>query len=851
MPSASAYTNKLRFVASVKNTKAQLQGGVGNLTQSSIAGCGLDVNYSPIDYLKICPCDVDKPKVPPPPPPPYAPLMYTLFNLFASNPIDLAIDSSGIVYVLLLDTTIVKIDPYGNIISSITSGYYSHSIYVSGMNIYLACDNLIAKLNLNGDTISTISLPSNYPYAVTTDSSGNIYFADPTNSQIVKLDSAGIRLTTYSGLTNANGVAVDSVGNVYANYGANVVARVGGLTATQFFSNGINIGGTTIDPSGNLYVLDNTNNAIIKLNSSGALTNTFSPEISAMTYITIDSYGNVYIITDSGIFIRKFNSSLSSNLGSINYITETVTAISVDSMGYIYAVTGSSELFVYSAAMTGIILWRLPLTSPTSSIALDISRNVYVPIQSTTSISKVNPYIADTTFSSLSSGVPNAILKAGGGKNNFLQYIGGGSFVANLTSTGLAPTVTTDVKRIPSISSAFAITNYSINFFATSSSNTIRRITNTKSTDSKVTWDTNWTTYTITTASGKASPFLTGLQTLGTALYAVDRANSQILYFSNISTGVVSSTPTTRYNITGTGSSGTYQNIYVFSSSVVFVCDSANNRVVRLTLSGTSATYAGVSYSYDNTNPPSSITKDASNNLWVSFPLVNVVVKLNNTSLQRIGQIYVNTPTGLTYNDSRLYVGCADASGNGIIKKVIPFSAPSTITTTASSNFSKIAIDSASNIYVSTASSQIVQLDFSGTILETIPGVSSPNSIAIAPNRSAVYATTSSVVSKIANTITPIASLGGSMNQDSLICDSQNNLYASKGSGNRVVKITSSGTTTVIAGTGVAGYSGEGILATNSALNNPAGIALDSSGKNLYIAEYSANNSVRKVVLSL
>jgi DNA-binding beta-propeller fold protein YncE len=201
MPSASAYTNKLRFVASVKNTKAQLQGGVGNLTQSSIAGCGLDVNYSPIDYLKICPCDVDKPKVPPPPPPPYAPLMYTLFNLFASNPIDLAIDSSGIVYVLLLDTTIVKIDPYGNIISSITSGYYSHSIYVSGMNIYLACDNLIAKLNLNGDTISTISLPSNYPYAVTTDSSGNIYFADPTNSQIVKLDSAGIRLTTYSGLT--------------------------------------------------------------------------------------------------------------------------------------------------------------------------------------------------------------------------------------------------------------------------------------------------------------------------------------------------------------------------------------------------------------------------------------------------------------------------------------------------------------------------------------------------------------------------------------------------------------------------------------------------------------------------
>ena len=56
MPSASSYTNKLRFVASVKNTKAQLQGGVGNLTQGSIAGCALDVNYSPVSYIRICGC---------------------------------------------------------------------------------------------------------------------------------------------------------------------------------------------------------------------------------------------------------------------------------------------------------------------------------------------------------------------------------------------------------------------------------------------------------------------------------------------------------------------------------------------------------------------------------------------------------------------------------------------------------------------------------------------------------------------------------------------------------------------------------------------------------------------------
>ena len=58
MPSASNYTNKIRFAASVKGTKAQLPGNIGNLTQGSIAGCGLDIQYQPIEYTKMCDCKV-------------------------------------------------------------------------------------------------------------------------------------------------------------------------------------------------------------------------------------------------------------------------------------------------------------------------------------------------------------------------------------------------------------------------------------------------------------------------------------------------------------------------------------------------------------------------------------------------------------------------------------------------------------------------------------------------------------------------------------------------------------------------------------------------------------------------
>jgi uncharacterized protein involved in propanediol utilization len=56
MPTASSYTNKIRFAASVKNTKAELPGSIGNLTQGSIAGCGRDISYLPTSYVRICGC---------------------------------------------------------------------------------------------------------------------------------------------------------------------------------------------------------------------------------------------------------------------------------------------------------------------------------------------------------------------------------------------------------------------------------------------------------------------------------------------------------------------------------------------------------------------------------------------------------------------------------------------------------------------------------------------------------------------------------------------------------------------------------------------------------------------------
>lgn len=76
--------------------------------------------------------------------------------------------------------------------------------------------------------------------------------------------------------------------------------------------------------------------------------------------------------------------------------------------------------------------------------------------------------------------------------------------------------------------------------------------------------------------------------------------------------------------------------------------------------------------------------------------------------------------------------------------------------------------------------------------------------------------------------------------------DDAGNLFIADAGTNRVRKVDADGTITTVAGTGTAGYSGDGDTATGAQLNVPSGVALDAGG-NLFIADES-NNVVRKVI---
>lgn len=78
-----------------------------------------------------------------------------------------------------------------------------------------------------------------------------------------------------------------------------------------------------------------------------------------------------------------------------------------------------------------------------------------------------------------------------------------------------------------------------------------------------------------------------------------------------------------------------------------------------------------------------------------------------------------------------------------------------------------------------------------------------------------------------------------------LIVDASGNLFFADAGNDRVRRISAAGFISTIAGTGVAGFSGDGGPAATAQLNNPFAVALDAAG-NLYIAD-RGNHRVRRV----
>ena len=201
------------------------------------------------------------------------------------DPIGVTVDRSGNLYVAeLLSHRIRKIDSAGTITTVAGTGWWFDAP------------------RFGGDGGPAAQAQLFLPAGVTVDGSGNLYIADRGNNRIRKVDSGGT-ITTVAG-TGEDAFSGDG--------GPAVQAQLDDPP------------GVTADGSGNLYIADQGNNRIRKVDSAGTITTIAGgerwsrdlgdggPAVQAHLYeptgVAVDGSGNLYIADPGNGRIRKVDS---------------------------------------------------------------------------------------------------------------------------------------------------------------------------------------------------------------------------------------------------------------------------------------------------------------------------------------------------------------------------------------------------------------------------------------------------------------------------------------------------------------------------------------------------------------
>ena len=219
------------------------------------------------------------------------------------------------------------------------------------------------------DGVAATLTSLNTPSGVAVDAAGNIYIADYGNNRIRKVDLAGI-ITTIAGtgvggfggdngpataaqILGPRGIAVDAAGNVFFSDANNRIRQINsaGIVSTVAGSNAVggyggdgapatlarlNLPwGIAVDAAGNIYIADQMNNRIRKVNTTGIISTITGtgiafgggdggPATAAQVQfplgVAVDAIGNVFIADNGNNRIRKINTS-----GVINTIAGSPT----------------------------------------------------------------------------------------------------------------------------------------------------------------------------------------------------------------------------------------------------------------------------------------------------------------------------------------------------------------------------------------------------------------------------------------------------------------------------------------------------------------------------------------------
>ena len=312
-----------------------------------------------------------------------------------NGPTGVAVNAAGSLFIVDHGSSIIrKVDATTGIITTVagdTNGYFW------------------------GDGIAATSSKLDSPYGVAIDATGNIYIADEGNNRIRKVTAAtGIISTVagngtqgYSGdgdaatsaeMNRPGGVTLDAAGNLYiADIGNNRIRKVDAASGiittvagngTQGYSGDGDAAtsaqlnwpsGVAVDTTGNIYIADNANKRIRKVDAATAVINTVAgngtygysgdggpatlAQLNFPYGIAVNAAGDLYIADRQNNRIRKVDAA-----------TGTITTIAGNNFGGYWGDVGAAT--------------SISLNYP-SSVALDAAGNLFIADEGNNRIRKV------------------------------------------------------------------------------------------------------------------------------------------------------------------------------------------------------------------------------------------------------------------------------------------------------------------------------------------------------------------------------------------------------------------------------------------------------------------------------
>jgi sugar lactone lactonase YvrE len=556
------------------------------------------------------------------------------------NPGGVATDSAGNVYVAdTYNQTIRKISPEGavttlaGVAGSVGGGdgkrsaarfSYPNSVATdSSGNVYITANNRIRRITQAGEVTTLAGTMEgfvgstdgtanaakfNFPNGAAVDLDGNVFIAEPNSHTIRKITPAGM-VTTFAGLAGHSGDA-DGTGS-----------------AARFnYPNGV-----ATDGDGNIYVADRNNETIRRITPAGLVT-TFAGlagargdadgAASAARFqeplgVATSGSGDVFVVSEHAI--RKITpAGVVSTLAASNLLAgsavspatfRALTSVAADRDGNVYAADISTIWKVTAQGeITTLAGWNIGSEDGTGSrarfwfpfgAAADHSGNVYISDSANHTIRKISPAGVVTTFA----GRPGVHGSADGAAPAARFWNPGG-----LTMDGSGNLLVAD-----------------------SGNNTIRRITPAGD---------------VLTIAGKAGvppDLVNGAATVARFnnparlvtdhagnVYVVDQFNEVIRKITPA--GIVSTLAGSRFvgSEDGDGTSASFNSpsqIAIDADDNLYVADTMNHTIRKITLSGVVTTFAGragTSGSNDGPlssalfNEPVGIAIDRSGNIYVS-----------------------------------------------------------------------------------------------------------------------------------------------------------------------------------------------------------------------------------------